>query len=66
MKNLLVTKYLKRDYSIVNNLFRRFKINCYTVILSNGKTCDRDCLIYQKIYISEKIIFFSVINIICQ
>jgi hypothetical protein len=54
MKKWLVTKDPKRDYSIVNNFFRRFKVNCYNVVSSNEKTCDRDCLVYQIFFILVK------------
>jgi hypothetical protein len=36
MSDLLVTKYHKRDFSIVNNFFRSFIINCYSIVLSYG------------------------------
>jgi hypothetical protein len=35
MTDLLVTKDPKRDYYIVNKFFKRFKVNCYIIILSN-------------------------------
>jgi hypothetical protein len=54
MKDLLVTKHHKKDGSITNNFFRRFKVNCYTIILSNRETCANDCLVYQTFFILVK------------
>jgi hypothetical protein len=48
MTNLLVIKDPKSDCSIVNKFFRCFKANCYTIVLSNGNTCGRDCLVYYS------------------
>jgi hypothetical protein len=49
----------------VNKFFRRFKVNCYTIVLSNGEACDKDCLVYQTFFIFvKKEIFFCVIDII--
>jgi hypothetical protein len=53
--------------SIVNKFFRRFEVNCYTIILSNWETCDKDYLVYQTFFIlGKKYLFFIVIDIICN
>jgi hypothetical protein len=69
MKNLLVTKYPKRDCSIVNKFFRHFIVNCYIINLSNEGARDRNCFVYQIFfYISKKkiLLFFNIIDVICN
>jgi hypothetical protein len=46
MNVLLVLNDSKIYCSIMNNFFRPFIVYCYTIVLSNGETCDRDCLVY--------------------
>jgi hypothetical protein len=45
--DLLVIKGYKRDCFIANKFFKHFIVNCYIIVLSNGETCDRDCLVHQ-------------------
>jgi hypothetical protein len=42
MRDLLVTKSPKKDCSIMNEFFKQFIVNYYTIVLSN-----RECLVYQ-------------------
>jgi hypothetical protein len=42
-------------------------VNCYTIILSNREACDKRWFCLSKfVYISEKMVIFSAIDVICN
>ncbi|XP_058784145.1 uncharacterized protein LOC131658911 [Vicia villosa] len=66
MTDLLSTKGLKRDLSIVKSpkdkSSRRFTNNLYTRILPNGEKCDRDWLVYSKKFDRSILLLASAIK----
>jgi hypothetical protein len=59
MRDLLVTKYPKRDFLLWINVLGALYIAVgYIIVLSNKVPCNRDCLVYQTL--------FSVIDVICN